>query len=108
MKYENYYKEASFFLLTSHSEGFGMVILEAMSFGVPCVSYDCPAGPRDMITNNVDGFLVEFDNFEKLEQSTLEMMNNHKKMIDFGDKAFEASKNWDDQHILAEWNKVFN
>ena len=105
---ENYYKEASFFLLTSHSEGFGMVILEAMSFGVPCVSYDCPAGPRDMITNNVDGFLVEFDNFEKLEQSTLEMMNNHKKMIDFGDKAFEASKNWDDQHILAEWNKVFN
>lgn len=105
---EEYYREASFFLLSSQSEGFGMVILEAMSFGLPCISYDCPAGPRDIITDNVDGFLVEFDNFEELENATLEMINNQTKMIEFGDNAYTASKKWDDEHILTEWKKVLN
>ncbi|WP_343530398.1 glycosyltransferase [Pedobacter sp.] len=105
---ENYYKEASFFLLTSQSEGFGMVILEAMSFGLPCVSYDCPAGPRDMITNNADGFLVEMDNFEALEKSTLEMITNREKMLEFGEQAYLVSKKWDDNSILNEWKKLLN
>ena len=105
---EDYYKEASLFLLTSQSEGFGMVILEAMSFGVPCVSYDCPAGPRDMITDGLDGFLVEFDNFAELEKATLELINNEAKMIEFGNQAFEASKKWNDDNILAEWKKLLN
>lgn len=105
---ESYYKEASFFLLTSQSEGFGMVILEAMSFGLPCVSYDCPAGPRDMIKNNVDGFLVEMDNFEELEKSVLKMITNHEKMLEFGNQAFLASMKWDDDGVLKEWNKILN
>lgn len=105
---ENYYKEASFFLLTSQSEGFGMVILEAMSFGVPCISYDCPAGPRDMITHTVNGFLVDFDNFEELEKSTLELIKNRKKMIEFGNNALIASENWNDEHILEQWKIVLN
>lgn len=105
---EVYYNEASFFLLTSESEGFGMVILEAMSFGVPCISYDCPAGPRDMIANEKDGYLVEYNNFEELEKLTLDMINNHSKMINFGNKAFEASKNWNDEIILEKWKAVLN
>ncbi len=105
---EDYYKDASFFLLTSKSEGFGMVILEAMSFGVPCVSYDCPAGPRDMITNNVDGFLVEMDSFEVLKKSTLELIKNREKMLEFGNQAYLASEKWVGDSILEEWKRLLN
>lgn len=105
---EVYYKDASIFLLSSESEGFGMVILEAMSFGVPCISYDCPAGPRDMITNDADGFLVEHNNFEELEKFTLELIRDSDKMKNFGDKAYKASEKWNDDFILKKWKNILN
>lgn len=105
---EDFYKDASFFLLTSKSEGFGMVILEAMSFGVPCISYDCPSGPRDMISDNVNGFLIKMDSFEGLKSAVLEMINNKDKMLTFGDRAYQASKNWDDESILVKWKKLLS
>lgn len=105
---EVYYEEASFFLLTSQSEGFGMVILEAMSFGIPCISYDCPAGPRDMIQHQKNGFLVEFDDFEDLENCTLKMINDKVLMHKLGDQAYVDSNNWKDTNILQEWKKILS
>ncbi|MCT3834384.1 glycosyltransferase family 4 protein [Elizabethkingia anophelis] len=105
---EIYYKEASFFLLTSDSEGFGMVILEAMSFGLPCISYDCPSGPRDMINDGENGFLVPNNDFEALETATLKLIQNQSLLYLQGENAFKASKDWDDIYILEKWKEVLN
>lgn len=68
---EHYYKTSSFFCLSSRFEGFGMVILEAQSFGLPVISFDCDFGPRDLIENGVDGSLVENGNVEALAERML-------------------------------------
>ena len=56
---EEVYERASLFLLASKAEGFGMVLAEAHSHGVPCISYDVPSGPRDIIVHGDNGFLID-------------------------------------------------
>ncbi|MCH4597593.1 glycosyltransferase, partial [Achromobacter xylosoxidans] len=59
---EEYYKSASCYVLSSVYEGFPMVILEAQSYGLPVISYDCKTGPRDLVLHNFNGMLVEDKN----------------------------------------------
>lgn len=58
--------KSSIFVLSSVSEGFPNALVEAMAAGLPCVSFDCDAGPRDIIINGVNGFLVEKENINEL------------------------------------------
>lgn len=62
----DYISKAKFLVLTSQYEGFSMVVLEALSLGIPVVSFDCEYGPRELIHNNSNGILVEDQNFEEL------------------------------------------
>ncbi|WED57328.1 glycosyltransferase [Fructilactobacillus sanfranciscensis] len=59
-------KNANALLLNSNYEGFGMVLAEAMSYGVPCISSDCVAGPSDIIKQGVNGFLYPVNDEEAL------------------------------------------
>ena len=51
-----FYRQASFFCMSSRFEGLPMVLLEAISYGLPIVSYDCDTGPSEIIQNDVNGF----------------------------------------------------
>lgn len=104
---EFYYKQASLFILTSKSEGFGMVLLEAVSFGIPCISYDCPSGPRDLITNNVDGILVPLFDEILLEEAVLKLTNSSDIRRQLGERCYEKSLEWSDLKIYQKWISIF-
>lgn len=101
------YSESSIFVLSSRFEGFGMVIAEAMSCGVPVISFACPCGPKDIIKNGEDGILVENGNIEQLAEKIsflIEKKDIRKKM---GDKARINVKRFDEKNIMRQWICLF-
>lgn len=105
---EKYYKKSSLFLFTSKMEGFGMVLLEAMSFGVPCISFDCPSGPRDVVKNNYNGYLIPCYNIEEYIDRINEYINStidRKKEMSLN--ANKTIKEWNNKKIIDDWLKIF-
>jgi glycosyltransferase involved in cell wall biosynthesis len=71
-----YMSKSDIFILTSKWEGFGHVIVEAMAAGLPVISTECNSGPKEIITNNINGKLVEVGNFEDLADTIIETLEN--------------------------------
>ena len=102
------YCESSIFVLSSRYEGFGMVITEAMSCGVPPVSFTCPCGPRDIIHNNEDGLLVENGNIEQLAEKICYLIENDNIRKDMGRRAKINSERFKMENISKNWETLFN
>ena len=104
----DYYRDAELFAFTSKMEGFGMVLLEAMSFGVPCISFDCPSGPRDIIENNKNGMLVECYNSSLYAEKIIHYINSTKEEKMMMSRASQDKvKNWDNKAIIEKWVALF-
>lgn len=68
---DSYYEAASFFCLSSRFEGLPMVLLEAQSYGLPVISFDCETGPSEIITNDLNGFLIPSNSILELSKSLM-------------------------------------
>ena len=100
------YCNASIFVLASRFEAFPMVLLEAMSFGVPCISFDCLSGPSDIITNDEDGILVDKENPVKLAEAINKLIEDESLRIEMGGKSFENVKRFSPERIYQLWKKL--
>lgn len=103
----NKYLESSIFVLPSRSEGFGMVIIEAMSCGLPVVSFDCPNGPKDIISNEVDGFLIENGNTDEFADRLELLIENLELRQKMGGEGKLTSSNYSAQQIVKRWDGLF-
>ena len=101
------FSKSSIFVLSSRFEGFGLVLAEAMSCGLPCISFDCPYGPRDIITNGVDGILVENGNIEALKKAIERLMANESLRQSMGNKAINNVVRFDQKTIMNQWEQLF-
>lgn len=100
---EDYLFRSSIFVFPSSSEGFPNVIGEAMSAALPVVSYDCIAGPSDMIEDNVNGFLVPVFDDIALKQKIVYLMNNKDKRDAMGIQAKESIKKFNSIEICQKF-----
>ena len=102
------YQESSMLVFSSRFEGFGMVLLEAMSCGVPCVSFACPCGPKDIITDGVNGYLVEPENVETLAERICHLIENKVLRKNMGKSASSSVLKYDINIIGQQWNNLFS
>ena len=101
------YNSASFYVLSSRFEGFPMVLLEAISFGLPLVSFNCVTGPNEVIVNDDCGILVEDGNTEKLGEAIQRMISSHEEREGKSERAFQKSKIFSKEEIMKQWLELF-
>lgn len=99
--------EYSIYAMSSVTECFPMVLLEALSVGLPVVSYDCPNGPRNIITSNMDGLIVENQNPEALAQGLIQLIGNEDRRKEMGDHAKRNSVRFETESVMKKWITLF-
>lgn len=102
------YISSSIFALPSRFEGFGLVIIEAMSCGLPVVSFDCENGPRNILTDGQDGFLVTPFDIEEYAETLLWLINNEAYRKRMGNNAYQTSRSYEIEGIAAQWIDLFD
>lgn len=100
---EEKYLESSIYAMTSRTEGFPMVLLEAMAFGLPCIAFDCPTGPGAVITNEENGFLIPDNDFEMYAEKLSFLIENEEARLEFGKKGKLVSENYSMEKIMEKW-----
>lgn len=101
------YLESSMLLLASKFEGLPMVLIEAMSSGLPCISFDCPTGPKKIIKHNEDGIIVENQNYDELNEKIELLIKDSEFRKKLGAKAKENIKRYSSEEIAKVWDKAF-
>lgn len=103
----NFYCESSIYLMTSRYEGFPMVLVEAQNFGLPIISVDCKCGPKEIINDGIDGFLIANGDNSGFVNKVSQLMKNDKMRIDFGKMAKVNSIKFSEEKIMHQWISLF-
>lgn len=104
---EKYYRDADLLLLTSQSEGFGMVVTEAATFGVPTIAFDI-VGLSDIIHDGINGYLVDCYDTSLMAEKINKYFSSSSDMTLMKKNTLKEVKSFDKKIIINEWNKLID
>lgn len=104
----NKYLDSSIYVMSSRYEGFGLVLTEAMSCGLPCISFNCPFGPSDIINDGEDGILVEPNNIVDLANSICKLIEDDSLRKDLSNTALKNVQRYNSKNIMKDWTRLFD
>lgn len=101
------YASSSICVLTSRFEGFSLVLLEAMRHGLPCITFNCPYGPKDLIDDKKSGYIIENDNIDLFAEKINYLIENIDVRKKFSEEAILKSNNYNVDSIMNSWRELF-
>ena len=106
-QFESVLADASVFASGARSEGFPMVMVEALSKGVPLVSFDCPRGPGEIIEDGENGRLVPDGDIAAMTQALREIEEDDEARARLGKNALESARAYTPERVAARWEALF-
>lgn len=103
---EEYMLDSSLFLMASLTEGLPMVLLEAMSYGLPCIAYETASGVNDIIKNQKNGYVIKSRNENEYIKRVNEVMSNKKLRLTLGENAKNSVNRFSKETILKKWYNI--
>ena len=100
------YTHADLLLMTSDTEGFGMVLIEAMYYGVPCISFDCPISPKEIIADA--GVTIPAFDEEAYADQVVELLGNYGQLLNFQKAAIKRARCFYINKVLNKWMELLN
>lgn len=101
-----YLTKSSIFLMASLTEGLPMVLLEAMSYGLPCIAYETASGVNDIISNDKNGYVIKNRNELEYVKSIEKIVNNKQKLQEFSNNALETIDKFTKDKIIIKWYEI--
>jgi glycosyltransferase involved in cell wall biosynthesis len=98
--------DSSVYALASYSESFSMSLIEAMSVGLPPVAMDCPRGPREIVDDGVNGFLVPDGDGDAFTAALLRLVEDEELRRSLGARAHRDARRWSMESIGHAWERL--
>ena len=101
------YSESSMLVMSSHYEGFPMVMVEAMACGLPAVSFDFKCGPKDIIKDGENGVIVPDGDIDALAEAMMKLMGDDELRKRMGEEAKKVVETYSEKKVMSKWMKLY-
>lgn len=101
------YSKSAICVMTSHFEGFSLVLLEAIKHGLPCIAFDCPFGPASIIKDGICGYLIEDNDIEQYAQKLSLLMDQEDIWKSLSKEAIKRGEDFSVETVMNRWRQLF-